>query len=108
MEGYGDRKGRGIRQGFQDAEQCAERGNEYIDLAECYDYRDEKGLVELFRKYGIERFTFSSGWSSAVESAWIFTENGCTLEGMVKVHTQHKAWGSDEYEIGHGYLFKVN
>lgn len=87
---------------------AAELGNEYIDLSECHEYRDEKGLIELFRKYGIERFTFSSGWSSAVDSAWIFVENGCTVEGMVEINTQFKAWGSDEYEKRHGYLFKVN
>ncbi len=88
--------------------EAAERGNEYIAISECHDYRDEKTLIELFRKYGIEKFIFASGWSSAVDSAWIFTQNGCTIEGMTEYNTQGRAWGSDEFEKKHGYLFKVN
>ena len=73
-------------------------GNEYIDLSELHEYRDAKELIDSFREYGVEAFTFSSGWSSATESAWAFLQNGCTLAGMVEINGLHKAFGSDEYE----------
>ena len=82
-------------------------GNEYIDLSELHEYRDAKELIDSFREYGIEAFTFSSGWSSATESAWAFLQNGCTLAGMVEINGPHKAFGSDEYEKRPAFLFRV-
>lgn len=82
-------------------------GNEYIDLSELHEYRDAKKLIDSFREYGVEAFTFSSGWSSATESAWAFLQNGCTLAGMVEINGQHKAFGSDEYEKRPAFLFRV-
>ena len=35
-----------------------ERGNDYIDLSEIYDYKDEAQLIADMREYGIEAFTF--------------------------------------------------
>lgn len=82
-------------------------GNEYIDLSELHEYRDAKELIDSFREYGVEAFTFSSGWSSATESAWAFLQNGCALAGMVEINGQHKAFGSDEYEKRPAFLFRV-
>ena len=82
-------------------------GNEYIDLSELHEYRDAKELIDSFREYGVEAFTFSSGWSSATESAWAFLQNGCTLAGMVEINGKHKAFGSDEYEKRPAFLFRV-
>ena len=81
--------------------------NQYIDLSELHEYRDTKELIDSFREYGVEAFTFSSGWSSAVESAWTFLQNGCTLAGMVEINGPHKAFGSDEYEKRPAFLFRV-
>ena len=82
-------------------------GNEYIDLSELHEYRDAKELIDSFREYGVEAFTFSSGWSSATESAWAFLQNGCTLAGMVAINGPHKAFGSNEYEKRPAFLFRV-
>lgn len=82
-------------------------GNEYIDLSELHEYRDAKELIDSFREYGVEAFTFSTGWSSATESAWAFLQNGCTLAGMVEINGPHKAFGSDEYEKRPAFLFRV-
>ena len=90
---------------YEDARQ---RGNEHIDISECYDYRDEATLIKRFRECGIDAFTFSSGWSSAVESAWKFVKNGCTLMGIVEINSKCKTWDGDDYEKRHAYLFKVN
>ena len=82
-------------------------GNEYIDISELHEYQDTKELIDNFRKYGVEAFTFSSGWSSATESAWAFLQNGCTLAGMVEINGKHKAFGSNEYEKRPAFLFRV-
>ena len=51
-------------------------GNEHIDISELHEYQDAAALIASFREYGVEAFTFSSGWSSAVESARI---SGCAI-----------------------------
>lgn len=100
-------KGAAFARIFDLYESAKDRGNDYIDICECYDYRDEAALIACFREYGIDTFTFSSGWSSAVESAWAFIQNGCTLMGMVEINAKTKNWEGDAYEKRHAYLFKV-
>lgn len=82
-------------------------GNERIDISELHEYQDAATLIASFRKYGVEDFTFSSGWSSATESAWAFLQDGCTLAGMVEINGLHKAFGSNEYEKRPAFLFRV-
>ena len=82
-------------------------GNQYIDISEPHEYRDAKELIDSFREYSVEAFTFSSDWSSATESAWAFLQNGCTLAGMVEINGPHKAFGSDTYEKRLAFLFRV-
>lgn len=84
-----------------------ERENDYIDLSDVVWDRDVKPLIESFRKFGISKFTFSSTWSSAVETAWLFQKNGCKLEGLVEINGRHKDFMSKEYEKVHGYLFSL-
>ena len=85
--------------------QMKECGNDYIDLSIAI--HDEVGVLNILRKYGVEKFTFSSGWSSAVESAWIFQQNGCRLEGLVELNGLNKDWITNEREKVHGYLFSI-
>lgn len=37
---------------------------------------DEAGMIGALRENGVSHFTFSSGWSGAVDTAWLFTQNG--------------------------------
>ena len=83
-------------------------GNTYIDLHDTIWDKDVKGLIEAMRALGVDHFTFSSTWSSAVETAWLFQKEGCSLEGLVEINSQHQAFMSNEYEKAHGYLFRVN
>ena len=79
--------------------------------ASCYNAMTVEGckaLVACMKECGIEAFTFSSTWSSAVETAWLFQKAGCILAGLIEINSQHKAFMSDEYEKAHGYLFKLN
>ena len=90
---------------YETAKDC---GNEYIDLNDTIRDDEVEGLVACMKKYGIEAFTFSSTWSSAVETAWLFQKAGCTLAGLIEINSQHKAFMSDEYEKVHAYLFGLN
>ena len=100
-------KGAAFAQVYHLYEDAMEVGNRYIDLSEIHQYRDEAALIASLREYGVEAFTFSSGWSSAVSSAWAFVQNGCELAGMVEINSRNKAFADDEYEKCPAYLFKV-
>ena len=87
-----------IYRSYRDA---MELGNDSIDFNEVIWDNEVEGLIESLRRFGIEKFTFSSTWSSAVKTAWLFKENGCTLEGLVKIN------GSEHEKIP-AYLFRVS
>lgn len=89
-------------------ESAAERGNEYIDLNDVIWDKDVEDLISSLRENGVEYFTFSATWSSTVETSWLFLKNGCTLEGMVEINSQFKAFGNEEYEKIPAYLFAVH
>lgn len=90
---------------YETARDC---GNEYLDLNDTIRDDEVENLVACIKEYGIKAFTFSSTWSSAVETAWLFQKAGCTLAGLIEINSQHKAFMSDEYEKAHGYLFILN
>lgn len=64
-------------------------------------------LIECLRKNGVSEFTFSSGWSGAIESVWFFQQNGCTLAGMIEVNGDCLPL-SKEHEKMPAFLFKLN
>ncbi len=94
-----------IWRAYETARDC---GNEYLDINDTVSDEAVEDLIACIREYGIEAFTFSSTWSSAVETAWLFQKAGCQLSGLIEINSQHKAFMSDEYEKAHGYLFKLN
>lgn len=87
--------------------EAQDRGNDYIDIHDTIWDNEVEGIIKGLRECGIEKFTFSSTWSSSVETAWLFTQNGCRLEGLIEINSQHKAFMSDKYEKAHGYLFSI-
>ena len=92
---------------FNEYEVSRDSGNDYLDISEVVWDNEAAKLIETMRQNGIERFTFSSGWSHAVETAWLFKEAGCALEGLVEINSHFTKWDSDEHEKAHGYLFRV-
>lgn len=82
-------------------------GNTYLDINDVVWDKDVEGLISCMRDNGIDHFTFSSGWSSAVETAWLFQQNGCTLEGLIEINSSHKDIFTGEPEKMHGYLFCI-
>jgi hypothetical protein len=93
---------------WREYEASRDCGNTYMDINEVVWEEDVDGLIACMKENGIEHFTFSSGWSSAVETAWLFQKAGCRLEGLIEINSRHKAFMSDEYEKAHGYLFGIN
>ena len=80
-----------------------DRGNERLDIKDCADNQEGvEDLVACMRNLGFTEFTFSSTWSGAVETAWLFQKAGCTLAGLVEID------GPKNFEKAHGYLFRVN
>lgn len=90
---------------YEAAKDC---GNEYIDINDIIYDSEVETLVACMKELGIEAFTFSSTWSSAVETAWLFQKAGCTLAGLIEINSQYKTFGTDKYEKAHGYFFKIN
>lgn len=82
-------------------------GNEYLNIDQVVWDKDVEELISCMRENGIERFTFSSGWTDAVETAWLFQKAGCVLEGLVEINKGNLTSFTDECEKIHGYLFRV-
>ena len=93
---------------WRDYETSKDCGNEYLDINDTVSDEAVEDLISCMRDCGIEAFTFSSTWNSAVETAWLFQKAGCRLEGLIEINSHYKAFMSDEYEKAHGYLFKIN
>ncbi len=92
---------------WREYEAARENGNARLDISEVVRDKDVESLVACMRENGISEFTFSSGWSSAVEIAWFFTQNGCELGGLVEVNGGRDHF-TGEHGKKHGYLFKVH
>ena len=54
---------------FKEYEVSRDSGNEHLDISEVVWDRDVADLITAMRENGIKHFTFSSTWSSAVETA---------------------------------------
>ncbi len=86
---------------YRDYADARDRGNEYIDLNDAIWDEKVPETIERLRHFGIDHFTFSSTWSSAVQTAWLFTENGCSLEGLIQIH------GTDPDDKIPAYVFSI-
>lgn len=93
-----------IYQLYEEARNC---GNEYIDFHDVIWEKNVEKMITNLRKNGISHFTFSSGWSSAVDTAWLFIQNGCTLEGLIEINRPSINFETGEHEKAHGYLFRI-
>jgi hypothetical protein len=92
---------------WREYEVSRDSDNDHLDISEVVWDKDVEALISCMRDSGIDHFTFSSGWSSAVETAWLFQQNGCTLEGLIEINSRHKDLFTNEREKAHGYLFCI-
>ena len=91
---------------WREYETARENGNARLDISEVVWEKDVESLISCMRENGSSEFTFSSGWSSAVETAWLFTQNGYEVAGMAEVNGSMNHFAG-EHEKKHGYLFRV-
>lgn len=84
-----------------------DNGNIHLDISDVVWDKDVEELISCMKKNGISEFTFSSTWSSAVETAWLFVKNGCKMDGLVEINGSVSCF-TEEHEKKHGYLFKIN
>lgn len=92
---------------YQLYSQSRDRGNECIDIDRDIGGGKAGELADAFRSYGIQKFTYSSGWSGAAEAAWQFIQHGWALEGMAELYSGSQKFMSDEYIKTHGYVFSI-
>ena len=64
-----DAKGAAYVRIYRDYKDSMDKGNTYIDFHDVIWDKDAPDLIACMQENGIEHFTFSSGWSSAVETA---------------------------------------
>lgn len=84
------------------------RGNTYINISEPFIYSGkEADLIDAFRVYGIELFTFSSEWSNAGRSAYEFAKKGATVEDIILVYNGNEDINGQK-EKTPAYIFRVN
>ena len=82
-----------------------QQGNSRLDLSGTY--RKPEEVIRIFRDFGVTEFTFSSTWSSAIQTSWAFTQLGCTLKGMTEVHGTKRDFQTGEYEKVPAVLFSL-
>ena len=82
-----------------------QQGNSRLDLSGTY--RKPEEVIRIFRDFGVTEFTFSSTWSSAIQTSWAFTHLGCTLKGMTEVHGTKRDFQTGEYEKVPAFLFSL-
>jgi len=100
-------KGKAYTRIYRDYKDSRDKGNDYIDFHDVIWDKDAPELIACMRENGIERFTFSSGWSSAVETAWIFKENGCQLEDLIQINGDRDFYHEGQYNKAPAYLFSI-
>ena len=97
--------GRSYRTAYRLYADAQRRGNALIDISE--PATDAADLIDLLRENGIEAFTFSSTWSSAVETAWAFQQNGCRLDGMTEINGTCRNSFTGDFDRVHAFIFRI-
>lgn len=60
-----------------------EDGNSMLNISDDYD---PENIMKLFKVCGITRFTYSSRWSDALKSAYVFENSGYHIDGMTEIN----------------------
>ena len=98
----------GFRKIWMMYEKAKENQNMYIDFNDVIWDNEVQSIIKTLRDNRIEKFTFSSTWSGAVRTAWLFTQNGCTLEGLTEINEGYEDFITVEMKKTPAYLFKLN
>ncbi|MDY4578723.1 MAG: hypothetical protein SO471_12395 [Anaerobutyricum hallii] len=69
-----------------------EAGNDLINFDEVIWDRDIDEILENCRRFGIERFTISSTFSSLITTIAELQKRGCKLEGLIEINSRFDDW----------------
>lgn len=93
---------------FSDYESSRACGNPLLDIREVLWNKDVPAYVESLRSHGVQMFTVSSTYSSAVELYWELEKAGCHMVGMREVFLPFtKGPFGDELEKAPAVLFSL-
>ena len=84
------------------------RGNVVPDIDHWLYNATPADVVSIFRENGIKRFTMSSTWTDALETAAAFIDAGCRLEGMQTVFVNKLDIRNDKYKTGPALVFYID
>ena len=85
-------------------EESRDNGNEELNFKEYIKKPD--ATIACLKKNGIKKFTFSSGWSDAIEDAWELQQAGCKIIGMTEVNGRYD-FLKGKHEIIHALVFEI-
>jgi len=89
---------------YREYEESRDNGNELLNINDHIKNVEE--WIGLLKENGIRKFTFSSGWSSAIQNAWELNEHGCRQVGMAQVKTGMTKW-TEECEYLGALVFEI-
>lgn len=88
---------------YKNARDC---GNNSINLSEIIWDHQVAEIVACMKVNGVKEFTFSGTYSNALETALLFQQEGCVMEGMVKVFSTYTDANGEHTEVP-ALLFKI-
>ncbi len=88
---------------YENSKDC---GNSRVNLSEIiWDHQVSK-IVACMKANEIKEFTFSATYTEAIRTAWLFQQEGCVLEGMVKIFSTYTDANGEHTEVP-TLLFKI-
>lgn len=75
---------------YSQYEESLENGNDCLNFSNYI--RTVKEHMECLKENGITRFTFSSGWSGAIENALELQKEGFQMTGLTEVKGKEDPW----------------
>lgn len=88
---------------YKKARDC---GNSRLNLSEIIWEHQVSKIVACMKANEIKEFTFSATYTEAIQTAWLFQQEGCVLEGMVKVFSTYTDANGEHTEVP-ALLFKI-
>lgn len=70
---------------YHQYKQSFDWGNARLNLHKIFNPDHVKDVAAILKENHIQAFTFSADWSGAIDIAWLFTQNGYVLKGMVTI-----------------------
>ncbi len=89
---------------YREYRESRENGNECLNFSGDISKAEE--YTTCLKMNGITKFTFSSGWSGAIENALELQKNGFQMTGLTEVKGREDAW-TGERETLAALVFEI-